>query len=384
LSAERRWLVACLRALARGEAAPPADEPVDWTTVVAMAEADSVAPALAFIFKASRPPDMPAPVAARLQRALIEATAHQLILSTELGRLLKTFAREGIDVIPLKGPALGETLYRHPALRPCTDLDLLVRRESVTAVDAQLHRLGYRRFVDAHSFAFDLEYDRATVYETTSGVRVDLHWGLLSDPRYAWNEREAEGLWSRAVDIRVAGEAARGLSPEDLLLYLTVHAAVHHALAGLLWLYDLHLVLESWADRLDWTVLEERASRWRVRSALYFALREVKEVFGTRVPGASMEALRPGGPRARAVGRLLRSRSPSQRHALEHLIAVLLVDRGRDVVRTLGSALVPPVGWLEARYGGVASSRLGHYVAHARRLGQIAREATHGLGRPRG
>jgi hypothetical protein len=384
MSAERRWLVECLRALARREAPPAAHEPIDWTALLTTAEAESVAPAVGFITKSAPPPGMPAPVAARLERALIEATARQLILSTELGRLLKTFERDGIAVIPLKGPALAETFYRHPALRPCTDLDLLVRRESVPDVDAHLRRLGYRRFVDAHSFAFDVEYDRATAYETTSGVRVDLHWGLLSDPRYAWNEREAEGIWSRAVDIRVAGEVVRGLCPEDLLLYLTVHVAVHHALAGLLWLYDLHLLLECWADRLDWTALDQRASRWRVRSALYFGLQEVQQVFGTRVPGAVMAALKPRGPRARAVGRLLHSRSPAQRHALEPLIAILLVDRARDVVRTLGSALVPSAGWLEARYGGVAASRAGHYVAHARRLGQIVSEATHGLGRRRG
>jgi hypothetical protein len=383
MSAERRWLVECLRALARGEVAPAADEPIDWTALLTTAEAEGIAPALGFIFKSAPPPGMPPPVSARLQRALVEATARQLILSTELGRLLKAFERDGIAVIPLKGPVLGESLYRHPALRPCTDLDLLVRRDSVIRVDALLHRLGYGRFVDAHSFAFDVEYDRATVYETTSGVRVDLHWALLSDPRYAWNEPEGEGIWSRAVGIRVAGEEARGLSPEDLLLYLTVHVAVHHALAGLLWLYDLHLLLDRWADRLDWTALDQRASRWRVRSALYFGLHEVQQVFGTRVPRALMAALQPGGPRAWAVARLLRSRAPAQRHALEHLIAVLLVDRGRDVVRTLGGVLWPSRGWLEARYGGDASSRLGHYAAHARRLGQIVIEARHGLGRAR-
>ena len=383
MSLERRWLVECLRALARGEAAPAPEHPLDWTSLVADAETEGVAPALGFLIKSGPPPGMPARIHARFQRALIETTARQLILSTELAGLLKTFEREGIGLIPLKGPVLAESLYRHPALRPCTDLDLLIRRESVTRADALLHRLGYRRFLDAHSFAFDVEYDRATVYETASGVRVDLHWGLLSDPRFAWNEEEAEHIWSRAVHVRVAGEDARGLCPEDLLLYLTVHVAVHHALAGLLWLYDLHLLLERWGERLEWTALEQRALGWRVRTALYFGLREAQEVFGTRVPAEVMAALRPGGPRAWAAGRLLRLRSPAQRHALEHLIAILLVDRGRDVVRTLGSVLVPSPGWLEARYGNAASSRLGHYAAHVRRMAQIVREATHGLRRAR-
>src|SRR5205814_9644407 len=71
------------------------------------------------------------------------------------------------------------------------------------------------------------------------------------------------------------------------------------------------------------------------------------------------------------------------RSRLEHLIALLLVDRGRDLLGTLGRTLLPPPAWLGARYEGRGSSRLGHYVAHYRRLGQVIRQATGGLGPPR-
>jgi len=75
----------------------------------------------------------------------------------------------------------------------------------------------------------------------------------------------------------MAGQEALGLCPEDLLLYLSVHLAVHHALAGLLWYYDLFLI-ERWRGTLDWEALIAWASRWRVRAALYFALWELQAV----------------------------------------------------------------------------------------------------------
>jgi len=321
---------------------------------------------------------MPRDVRARLHRELAEGTARHLIMSGELGRLLKRFQGEHIPVIPLKGPALAETLYPHPALRPCTDLDLLVRRESVRQVDELLLGLGYRRLADAHSFRFDLAYDRATLYEETTGIRVDLHWGLLSEPRYSWDEHAGLAVWDRAVRIRVAGEDALGLCPEDLLLYLAVHLAVHHALAGPLWYYDLHLVIERWADRLDWEALVARASRWRVRAALCFALTELEMLFGARVPASVIARITPRGPRATALGWLLRHRASQQRRALEHLIALLLVDRGRDLLGTLRRALLPPPAWLRARYEGLGSSLPGYYLAHYRRLGQILSQARKG------
>jgi hypothetical protein len=383
MSPELRWLVDCLQALARDEAPPVPRESIDWAQVLTTAEAEALAPALGFAFKAGPPEDMPPAVAARLHRHLVDATARHVLLSAELGRLLKFFEREDIPVMPLKGPVLAETLYRHPALRPYTDLDLLIPRDAVVRVDDHLHRLGYKRFVDAHSFAFDIAYDRATLYETTSGVRVDLHWGLLSDPRYSWNERDADGIWERALPIRVAGEEALGLCPEDLLLYLTAHLAVHHALAGVLWFYDLYLLLERGADTLDWRAVSERASRWRVRGALYFSLHEVQNLFGARVSLELMAAVQPRGPRAAVMAFLLRSRAPAQRRALEHVIAVLLVDRGRDVLRTLGGVLLPSSDWVQARYGTVATSRFGSYRAHYRRLGQVMRQAARGLRPPR-
>jgi hypothetical protein len=351
--------------------------------VLEIAGAESLGPALAFTCRTLPPVRMPPPVRQRWERTLVEATARHLMLSGELGRLLKSFQREQVPVIPLKGASLAENFYAHPALRPYSDLDLLIRREHLERVDDLLQGLGYHRLADAHSFRFDVAYDHATLYAATSGVHVDLHWSLLSEPRYSWNEREARAVWDRTVRIRVAGEEALGLCPEDLLLYLAVHLAVHHSLAGLLWYYDLFLILERGTGTPDWSAVSARASRWRVRAAVYFVLQEVERLFGARAPAAVMAGLQPRGPRAAAMAWLLRHRAPSQRRAAEHVIGVLLVDRGRDLVGTLWRVLFPPSGWLRARYEGAGTSRLAQYVAHCRRLGHVARQAMAALHPPR-
>ena len=345
--------------------------PLDWDLLVASAEAEGLAPALGFVLKAKAPEGVPVSAQERLSRHLADSVARQLILSRELAGLLRHFGAAGVPVIPLKGLALGETLYPDPALRPSSDLDLLVRPETLLPVDELLRSLGYRRLPDAHSWDFDIAYDRATLYQGPSGVRVDLHWGLLSDPRYTWNEREGLTVWHRAVRIRVAGEEALGLSPEDLLLYLALHLAVHHGLRGLLWYWDLFLVIERWGCRLDWQAVIERAFRWRVRAALYFALAGLELFFGTAAPALVMARVRPRGLRAAAIGYLLRHRGAQGRRQLEHLIALLLVDRTRDLLAPVRYVLCPPPAWVRARYEGTASSLLRKYLAHYRRAGEV-------------
>ncbi len=371
MSLETRWILDCIRSLNAQAALSPPVSSLDWNLLLASAEAEGLAPALGFVLRAGAE-GVPARVRERLSRHLTDSVARQLVLSRELAGLLRHFDAAGVPVIPLKGLALGEMLYPDPALRPSSDLDLLIRPETLLRVDGLLRDVGYRRLPDAHSWDFDVAYDRATLYEGPSGVRVDLHWGLLSDPRYSWNEREGLTVWDRAVRIRVAGEKALGLCPEDLLLYLALHLAVHHGLAGLLWYWDLFLVMDRWAGALDWQAVVERASRWQVRAALYFALLGLELFFGPSAPASVMGRVKPRGPRAATVGYLLRHRGAHRRSQLEHLIALLLVDRSRDLLAPVRDVLCPPPDWVRARYEGAGPSLLMQYLAHYRRAGEVA------------
>lgn len=367
---ERAWLLACVSALGRRRPAPAPPADLDWHRVLETADAEDLVPALSQALATGAWPDVPAFARRRLAGALAASAAGQLVMIRELGIVLRGCAREGLDALVLKGPALAETVYPHPALRPFSDLDLLVRPADRFRMDALLRGLGHRRVADEHSWEFDVAYDGATLYETPTGVRVDLHWALLTEPRFVWRVAEAE-VWARAVPLTVGGEAARGLGREDLVLYLAVHLAVHHALTGLRRGWDLARVLEHEGDALDWTVLVAQAARWRARRALYFVLRGVRDDFGAPVPPAVLDALRPAGPRARALAALAARADADRLVRLERLVALLLVDRARDLGGVLRHALWPSAGWMRARYGLGAGSRRALYRAHARRLGAM-------------
>ena len=272
-------------------------------------------------------------------------------------------------MIVLKGPVLAETVYPDPALRPFSDLDLLVRPADRRRTDAALRALGHAPLADAHSWDFDIAYDGATVYETPGGVRIDLHWALLTEARYAWSQPETRSLWQRATPITLAGERALGLAPEDLVLHLATHFAVHHSLTGLLRQWDLALVLAQ--TPLDWPLLLARAEAWRVRRALFFALREVAASLSTVVPPGVLAELQPRGPRAAMLAGLLQRATADRRRRLEHVVTLLLIDRGRDVGASVRGALWPSADWLRARYAHESAVPRGLYLAHLRRLAGV-------------
>lgn len=369
---ERCWLLTCLNALGRREPPPAAPPDLDWDSVLAEADTEDLLPALSAAVAAS---EGPALVRRRVSEALTAARARHLIMTRALAAVLTRFEADRIAALPLKGPALAETVYPDPSLRAFADLDVLVPPEDRRRADAALQALGYQRLADAHSWEFDIEYDGATLYAGRDGVHVDLHWALVTEPRYVWSGEAERAVWQRAVALMLAGRRTLGLAREDLVLYLATHLAVHHALAGLRHHWDVALVLGS--GPLDWDTLLTRAGEWRVRRPLYFVLRGVEEAFGPLVPPAVLTSLAPPGPRAALLRALLRDERPERRARLEYLVTLLLVDRGRDVCRSLGEALVPPADWLRARYGSAAASRPALYWAHARRLGTVLGSLRH-------
>jgi hypothetical protein len=360
-----QWLTRCLHDAGRGIPAPGGPAPDDWSAVLATAERHGLGAALGWAVRARG--DVPAAVRAAGERQLAHGAARHLLMTNGLVQVLRACAADGIPVIPLKGPALAEALYPHPGMRPCNDVDVLVRPADVRRADGVLRRLGYASYDDAHSWDFDLAYDHATLYERTDGVRLDLHWRLLNDPRYT-GDVDA-GIWDRATEQEIAGLRARVLGREDVLLYLAVHLAVHHALDGLVWYWDLALLVDRWRPEIDWQAVVTRALAGHVRRALFHALAGLHAMFGVSAPTDAMARLAVHGPRAAFVGWLLRH-APASR--LEYLLPLLLIDRARDLPGVVRAALVPPPRWVRARYGG-NGSLARPYLTHYRRLGHIVR-----------
>ncbi|MBI2544212.1 MAG: nucleotidyltransferase family protein [Candidatus Rokubacteria bacterium] len=369
-SREAAFLAAAAGAFLDGRPLALPAEGLDWERALQRAEAERLLPLL---YAAVRSLPLPDGVLGRLRAGWLGGRRQHLLGVEQLGRVLSVFEREGVVALALKGPALGEMLYRDPGLRPFTDLDLLVRPADAPRAISLLSALGYRHLDAGHSLPYELAWRHAAPFvgpeDRPDRLPIDLHWGLLDAPGIApappIDHRE---IWERAVKVNAWEPPARGLCPEDLLIYLAVHWALHHAFSGLIWGLDLALLLRRFGGGLDWEGVAERARRWRVRGALYFALREVEEQFPVGVPASALARLRPHGLR-RSVLEWLRHRRDEQLERLDYLIPVLLMDRRSDLLRALASGAFPPAGWARFRYG--TESLPGAYLAHYARIGKV-------------
>ncbi|HEX9898713.1 MAG TPA: nucleotidyltransferase family protein [Candidatus Methylomirabilis sp.] len=312
----------------------------------------------------------------RLRAAWLGARRQYLLGIQQLTRVLSAFEREGVPVIPLRGPALAELLYRDPALRSFTDLDLLVHEGNLPRALSLLSGLGYRHMEAGLPLSLELTWRHAASFvpEAPEEIPIDLHWGMVDYPGLAPAAAiTQQDLWDRAVRVEGPYGVRWEFCPEDLLISLALHWAVHHALSGLIWQLDLALLILRYGDTLDWDAVIERAGRWRIRGPVFFALREVRDCLEAAVPAWVLDRLRPVGLRPTLFD-WLHQRGEEYRERLDYLVPFLVMDRGSDMLRALASAVVPPASWLRCRYG--KASVLGAYMAHCARIGRVCARTT--------
>ena len=190
-------------------------------------------------------------------------------------QLLQAFAAAQMPAIVFKGLALRERVYITPEQRVASDVDLLVRRVDWERADALLVSLGYAVSPDEYDWTADFarEFMGETPYRKGAMV-IDLHWELTAMSWFrATTAFDLDGLWVRAVPTEIAGAPALRLCPEDEILHLCYHTAVHHGLAHPHGYRDILGVLRVERDNLDWSVLTERARAWRVSVAVWAALK---------------------------------------------------------------------------------------------------------------
>ena len=218
-----------------------------------------------------------------LSGAFQRNAARTALIHAELERIAGSFPWLGL----LKGAALGATVYPNPALRPLSDLDLLVRPEDAGAAAARLGQLGYTGVGAAASPTFGRLARRfrsqlplVTALPGLPRLLVELHWSLVEIPYYV-NLIDPDEIWDGADSTTARPFAIP--RPAVLLNHAAAHLAMHHSRdLRLIWLVDVDRLARSPAT--DWDDVAQLAAAWKLGLAVYAALADAQRWLGTPVP----------------------------------------------------------------------------------------------------
>ncbi len=199
-----------------------------------------------------------------------------------------------VDLILLKGVAYlsgGLPLSRG---RPLRDLDVLVRRERIAAVEARLIASGWECQVEA---SYDQRYYRDWMHEIPAlrhperGLELDVHHTLL--PLTGRLHPNPDLLWESAIPLAGIPQVYV-LSQPDMVLHTSAHLFYDGAIRGGLGdLWDIDELLRLFAPRPDfWDELLARAQRMQLGRPLYYGLTFAHRLMSTPIPGPVLDEAR--------------------------------------------------------------------------------------------
>jgi hypothetical protein len=234
---------------------------------------------------------IPVDVRNRLRDAYRNLATMNTSLFFDVLKVLKSLADNQLPVIALKGLSLAKNIYGDIALRPMSDMDLLVKEEDLVRAGRILLTLGYKPYFSAWENMLKT-YHHLPPFTNKSGAMIELHWDIVAPDSPI--KVDLDGLWERACLIKVDNVEVRAFSPEDLFLHLCIHACVHLQTGlDLIPLCDIAGLIKTSGDKIDWQIVIERATRWGGQKCVYLMLLLVRELLGAAPPDKIMSEIKP-------------------------------------------------------------------------------------------
>jgi hypothetical protein len=227
--------------------------------------------------------EIPEMLVQELKDSYYSNASQNIVRRHQLCRVLEAFQEVGIPAIVLKGAALAELVYPHPALRPMVDVDLLIRYEDLDSAEKVLQELEYVPYEEVPPRAWWRENHHHLVpyFAKDKLVFIELHHHIVP-PSKSFTV-DIGRMWERAVDTNIAGTRALVLSPEDTILHLSLHLA-YSSIGGLKGLCDISEMIRKYKSNLNWEQIIKESKEYEIERYIYYQLWLAKEMLDAEIP----------------------------------------------------------------------------------------------------
>jgi hypothetical protein len=176
---------------------------------------------------------------------------------------------EGERFLFLKGSDYAYRFYDDPVLRPLRDIDILVPRERLSAVESRLRAAGFPNQPLAGVIGRTRAYHE-TGYVIDEDILLEVHHSFVQRSRYAV---DYDAIWRDAVPFETKAYRGWRLSDLHTLAYQIITMGKEDLATILIRYVDLMLMLDRHRELLP--ELVALAPRWQIARALYAALKMI-------------------------------------------------------------------------------------------------------------
>lgn len=260
---------------------------VEWDLLIRQARRSDILSRLASILESRGLLEyVPDEAKAHFYSAQVLAAKHEQVIRWEVNRILAALKDDGIELTLLKGAAYLMAGLPVARGRLFSDVDILVPKASLSAVERALMIHGW---ISIKLSAYDQHYYRKWMQELPPLLHrrrqtvIDVHHRILPETTKA--QPDAKKMLNDSVALNETG-SLRVLSNVDMILHSATHlfyeGEFDHGLRDLL---DLRDLINLFSQQQDfWQRLLQRAHELELQVPLFYALRYTGMLLGLQAP----------------------------------------------------------------------------------------------------
>lgn len=268
-------------------------QPIQWDIVYKTAHQHQISP-LVYVNLSQVPNealDISPAVLSRFKKAQIHNVFVKKRTRITLEKVLALFSRKGIDVMLVKGEALGHLVYKESWYTISHDVDLVIRARVEDLAEAD-----YREIVEClesfnherNAFKEHIEYDFFEHHDVTMNNVLAVNW---------------QRVWAEAQKIQINGCDVFVMTPEDTLLATAINCC-RKRFFRLKSLCELTAIIETYPD-LNWNMVVSKAHAYKCNTILYTAFVVTQTTLGCELPDGILSALKVNPLRASMISYLV-------------------------------------------------------------------------------
>lgn len=253
----------------------------DWQGMLTSAYGHGVYPLIAKSLKTiSAVPDS---VKHQLRMTNLQIAQQNMMMTSELLKIMKLLEKNGIKALALKGPVLSQIIYGDVTTRQYADIDILIPRDQIYDAGKILMTHGY---ISEHSIQFlknktllDVAKD-FSIFSPTQNVHIEFHWQLFLPRQVKKSKINLFNLSNPICTINT--QPILTLEQDANLIYLLIHGS-KHMWERLEWVVDIDRLIRSRIDSIDWTRLGILAKEMEIEVMFYLGISLSEELFNTPI-----------------------------------------------------------------------------------------------------
>ena len=211
---------------------------------------------------------------------------NQLIIN-KATRIIQSLENSGIECLFLKGFPLAYHYYPNPGLRPFGDVDILVKPADALHAYALLRE---NNFIPSINYQEDklFKFRHSHELRDASGLLIDLH----RHPMYrTWDSDSAMAFWDDTVSFSFGSQTARTMSASAHLMHACLHGLDWSYVAPVRWAADAAVLINTYADNIDWDGIIRTTERHRLTVQLRSQLQYLQSVLNIDIPRHVLKTL---------------------------------------------------------------------------------------------